>query len=64
MTDLIGIQTEADYDVALAEVERLWGAGKGTISGDRLDRLATLIEAYEDHHYPMGSYSHSLPDLG
>ena len=47
------IRTERDYDAALEEVERLWGAKSGTPEGDRLDVLATLIEAYEDRHYPM-----------
>src|SRR5882757_1956623 len=47
------IRTEADYDAALAEVERLWGAKAGTARGDRLDVLATLIEAYEERRYPM-----------
>ncbi|MCZ4072161.1 helix-turn-helix domain-containing protein [Agrobacterium sp. LMR679] len=52
-TDLKPIRTEADYDAALAEVERLWGAKSGTPDGDRLDVLATLIEVYEAKHYPM-----------
>ena len=47
------IRTEKDYDAALREVERLWGAKSGTAEGDRLDVLATLIEAYEDKKYPM-----------
>src|SRR5215468_9125959 len=47
------IRTEADYEAALAEVERLWGAKAGTPDGDRLDVLATLIDAYENEHYPM-----------
>jgi HTH-type transcriptional regulator / antitoxin HigA len=47
------IRTEADYEAALAEVERLWGAKAGTPKGDRLDVLATLIDAYENEHYPM-----------
>src|SRR5690349_13229338 len=47
------IRTEGDYEVALKEVERLWGAKSGTPAGDRLDVLATLIESYEDKHYPM-----------
>ena len=51
--DLKPIRTEADYDIALAEVERLWGAKSGTLEGDRLDILATLIEVYEAKHYPM-----------
>ena len=47
------IRNERDYEAALAEVERLWGAKSGTPRGDRLDVLATLIEAYEDKHLPM-----------
>ena len=47
------IRSEADYEAALAEVERLWGAKGGTPKGDRLDVLATLIDAYEAEHYPM-----------
>jgi HTH-type transcriptional regulator / antitoxin HigA len=50
---LKSIHTEADYDAALAEAERLWGAKSGTPDGDRLDALATLIDAYEAQHYPM-----------
>ena len=52
-TELKPIRSEADYESALAEVERLWGAGSGTADGDRLDVLATLIEVYEVQHYPM-----------
>jgi HTH-type transcriptional regulator/antitoxin HigA len=39
------IRTQQDYDAALKEVERLWGAKAGTRDGDRLDVLATLIDA-------------------
>lgn len=52
-TDLKPIRNEADYEDALAELERLWGAAAGTIEGDRLDVLATLIDAYEAKHDPM-----------
>lgn len=52
-TELKPIRTEADYDAALAEVERLWGAKGDTPEGDRLDVLATLIEVYEEKHHPM-----------
>src|SRR5213078_3800435 len=47
------IRTKRDYETALKEVERLWGAKTGTPDGDRLDVLATLIESYEDKRYPM-----------
>ena len=53
MSDLKPIRTEADYEAALAEVERLWGAPVASPEGDRLDVLATLIDAYESEHYPM-----------
>jgi HTH-type transcriptional regulator / antitoxin HigA len=53
MTDLKPIRSEGDYEEALAEVERLWGATAGTAEGDRLDILATLIDTYETLHYPM-----------
>jgi HTH-type transcriptional regulator / antitoxin HigA len=51
--ELKPIRNETDYEAALAEVERLWGAKSGTPDGDRLDILATLIDAYETEHYPM-----------
>ena len=47
------IRTKRDYEAALKEVERLWGAEIGTRDGDRLDVVATLIDAYEADHYPM-----------
>jgi HTH-type transcriptional regulator/antitoxin HigA len=47
------IRTKRDHEAALREVERLWGAKAGTLEGDRLDVLATLIDAYESEHYPM-----------
>ncbi len=47
------IRTKADHKRALAEIEKLWGAKLGTPEGDKLDVLATLIEAYEAEHYPM-----------
>lgn len=51
--DLRPIRTEEDYEDALAEVERLWGAASGTAEGDRLDILATLIDAYEARTFPI-----------
>jgi len=47
------IRNKRDYEAALAELERLWGSKSGTPAGDRLDVLATLIDAYEAEHYPM-----------
>ena len=53
MPDIKPIRTEKDYEAALSEVERLWGAKLGTPEGDRLDVLATLIDSYEQVHCPM-----------
>jgi HTH-type transcriptional regulator/antitoxin HigA len=47
------IKTEVDYREALAEVERLFDAPVNTPEGDRLEVLTTLIEAYEEQHYPI-----------
>lgn len=57
MSNIRPIRTEADYDAALARAEALMDAEEGTPEADELDVLATLIEAYEDKHYPM-----DLPD--
>ena len=47
------IRNNADHDRALREIERLWGAKEGTADGDRLDVLITLVDAYENEHFPM-----------
>jgi HTH-type transcriptional regulator/antitoxin HigA len=52
-TELKPIRTDADHEAALGELERLWGAKTGSPEGDRLDVLATLIDAYEARRYPM-----------
>lgn len=52
-TELKPIRTTADYERALVAFERLWGAESGTAKGDRLDVLATLIDAYEAEHDPI-----------
>lgn len=52
-TEIRPIRTKRDHEAALKEIERLWGAKTGTLDGDRLDVLATLIDAYETEHYQM-----------
>ena len=51
------IKTEADYQAALEEIERLFDATPDTPEGDCLEVLTTLVEAYEDRHYSI-----PLPD--
>jgi HTH-type transcriptional regulator/antitoxin HigA len=47
------IKTEKDYDLALARVNTLFDAKPNTNEGDELDILVTLIEKYEQIHYPI-----------
>ena len=51
--ELRPVRTEADYEAALAEIDRLMDAAPGTPEGDRLDILTTLVEAYEERHHPI-----------
>lgn len=46
------IRTEEEHRAALAEIEALWGSEEGTPEGDRLDVLATLVDAYEERRWP------------
>lgn len=48
------IRTETDYEAALAEIDRLFDAKPNTREDQRLEVFITLVEAYEDEHYPMG----------
>jgi HTH-type transcriptional regulator/antitoxin HigA len=47
------IHTKADHKSALAEIERLWDSARGTPNGDKLEVLATLVDAYEREHTPI-----------
>jgi len=51
--DIKPIRSEADHRAALAEVERLWEAEESSPESDRLEVLTTLIEAYEEEHFPI-----------
>ena len=45
------VKTEADYESALEEIDRLWGSPEGSADGDRLDVLLVLVEDYEAKHH-------------
>lgn len=49
--DIKYIKTDTDYQAALEEIKNLFDAAPGTPEGDRLEKLATLVEAYEEKHY-------------
>ena len=51
------IKTQRDYRRTLKETERLMGAMRNTLEGDRLDVRVTLVEAWEAKRYPL-----DLPD--
>ncbi len=55
--DIKPIKTETDYESALEEIERLFDAEPDTPEGDRLEVLATLVQAFEAQHYSI-----PLPD--
>jgi len=47
------IKTKADHRAALKEIERLMDAKPGTLAGDRLEVLTTLVDHYESEHEPI-----------
>lgn len=47
------LKTNKDYKSALEQVQHLWNAEPNTPEGDNLDVLITLIEAYEEQHFPI-----------
>ncbi len=53
--DVRPIRTEADYRTSLSEIASLMTACPGSPEGDRLDVLATLVEAYEAAHIPIAA---------
>ena len=55
--DIQPIRTESDYKAALRQISILMESdpAPGTPEGDRLDILATLVQAYEARHFPIGA---------
>ncbi len=51
--ELKPIRTEADYEEAMAKIDKLWEAEFGSPEGDYLDVLTTLVEAYEEKQHPI-----------
>ncbi|MEO5645723.1 MAG: transcriptional regulator [Bacteroidia bacterium] len=47
------IHTKKDYEHTLKRMEKIWGAKGGTPEGDELDILATLVDKYEEEHFPI-----------
>jgi HTH-type transcriptional regulator/antitoxin HigA len=51
--DIKPIKTKKDYQKALKRIEELWGSKENTPEGDEFEVLFTLVEAYEEKHYPI-----------
>ena len=47
------IKTEEDYNLALNRIDKLMDARPGTSEFDELELISTLVEIYEDKHYPI-----------
>lgn len=48
------IKTENDYNEALSRINVLMDAQSVQSAEDELEVLATLVELYEDEHFPIG----------
>jgi HTH-type transcriptional regulator / antitoxin HigA len=48
------IRTDDDLRVALRRLEAVFQAEDGSPESDEMEVLVTLIEAYENKHYPIG----------
>jgi HTH-type transcriptional regulator / antitoxin HigA len=53
--DIRPIRTKRDYERALRRIETLMDADPGTDEGDELEVLATLVDVYEEKHFPVGA---------
>ncbi len=47
------IHSKTDHKAALAEIKRLWDAAPGTPEFEKLEVLATLVDAYERANTPI-----------
>lgn len=48
------IRDDADLSLAFRRLEAIFQAEPGSPEADEMDVLVTLIEAYENKHYPIG----------
>ena len=47
------IRNSSDHESALKRIEALMSAQNDTDEGDELDVLVTLVDAYEQKHFPI-----------
>lgn len=53
--DIRPVKTKRDYERALRRIETIIDADLGTDEGDELEVLATLVNVYEEKHFPVGA---------
>ena len=53
MPEITQVQTEADYEAALARIDDLIHSAPGSAEDAELDRISDLVIRYEDEHYPI-----------
>ncbi|MEM7531255.1 MAG: transcriptional regulator [Chloroflexota bacterium] len=49
----IAIKTEREYEKILKEIDDIFDAEPNTPEFERLDLLVTMVEEYEEYHYPV-----------
>ncbi|MFU8787455.1 MAG: helix-turn-helix domain-containing protein [Methylobacter sp.] len=49
------IRNDEDLRAAFTQLERVYQASMGTADADEMEILVTLIEAYENKHYPISA---------
>ena len=55
------MRNESDYDVALAEIDRLTAVDPVTPESDRLEVLVTLVERYDSEHWVIDAPNRCVP---
>ena len=48
------IRNDDDLRAAFARLEQIFHAPEGSPEADEMEVLVTLVQAYEDKHYPIG----------
>jgi len=53
--DIRPIRTQEDYEMACNRIEQIFHAEPGSKEDDELEVLITLVNAYEELHFPIGA---------
>jgi HTH-type transcriptional regulator / antitoxin HigA len=52
--DIRLIRTREDYEAACKRIDEIFQAEPGTPEDDELEILVTLVDKYEEEHFPLG----------